>query len=132
MKNLRLAAVAAFVLLGSSAAFADACLDSYTKDVEPILSKKCIGCHNDASATSGVSFQKGSGYANLVNIASEELPTMHRVTPGDSEQSYLAHKLLDTHESVGGSGTKMPPAGSLKEEEIEAVVSWINGCAATP
>ncbi|HUH76340.1 MAG TPA: c-type cytochrome [Devosia sp.] len=132
MKKLQLAAIAAFVMLGSSAAFADACLDSYTKDVEPIVSKKCVSCHNDASATSGVSFTKGSGYANLVNIASEELPTMNRVTPGDSEQSYLAHKLLGTHESVGGSGTKMPPAGSLSDKDIATVVAWINGCAATP
>ena len=132
MKKLWPAAVAAFIMLGSSAAFADACLDSYTKDVEPIVSKKCVSCHSDATATSGVSFQKGSGYDNLVNVASKELPAMNRVTPGDSEQSYLAHKLLGTHESVGGSGSKMPPSGRLKDEEIETIVAWINGCAATP
>jgi len=131
MKTLRLAAVTAFLIFGSSAAFASTCLESYTADAEPILSKKCVACHNNASPGSGVSFQKGSGYDYLVDVASTELPSMPRVTPGDSELSYLAHKLLDTHVEVGGSGNKMPPSGRLKPEEIEKVIGWINGCAAT-
>ena len=130
MNKLRLIAGAGLFVLGSGAALADTCLATYTETVEPVLARKCAACHNDASPGSGVSFQKGSGYANLVNIASEELPEMMRVTPGDAEQSYLAHKILNTHEDVGGFGTKMPPSGSLREVEVEAIIGWINGCSA--
>lgn len=128
MKSLRLAATAVIFALGSSAAMANACLETYTSTVEPIVARKCAACHNDASPGAGVSFQKGSGYDYLVNVASDELPDMPRVTPGDSKLSYLAHKILGTHEEVGGFGTKMPPSGSLREKEIEAIISWIDGC----
>lgn len=131
MNTLRLAATAAFMIIGSSAAFASTCLESYTAEAEPILSKKCVSCHNDASPGAGVSYQKGSGYDYLVNVASSELPEMARVTPGNPELSYLAHKLLDTHESVGGTGTKMPPSSSLKQKDIDAVIGWISGCEVT-
>ena len=130
MNKLRLAATAAFMLVGSSAAFASTCLEAYTAQAEPILSKKCVACHNDAAPGSGVSFQKGSGYDLLVNVASTELPSMPRVTPGNLELSYIAHKLLATHEDVGGSGTKMPPSGSLRPAELEKVLAWIEACPA--
>lgn len=130
MNKLRLAATAAFMLVGSSAAFASTCLEAYTAQAEPILSKKCVSCHNDAAPGGGVSYQKGSGYDFLVNVASTELPTMPRVTPGSLELSYLAHKLQGTHESVGGSGTKMPPSGSLRPAELEKILAWIEACPA--
>jgi hypothetical protein len=130
MNALRTVATAAFLIIGSSAAMANACQETYTAKVEPVVSKKCVACHNDNTATSGVSFQKGSGYENLVNVASVELPTMPRVTPGDRSQSYVAHKLLDTHTDVGGTGAKMPPSGALRKPELEAILNWIDGCAA--
>ncbi|ODT70145.1 MAG: hypothetical protein ABS75_13600 [Pelagibacterium sp. SCN 63-23] len=131
MSFFRTAATAGLFVLGSSAAFASACLDAYVADVEPIVSRKCAACHNDRSPGSGVSFQKGSGYDYLVGAASTELPDMPRVTPGDTSQSYLAHKILDTHIEAGGSGNKMPPSGRLRDTEIEAIIAWIDNCPAT-
>ncbi len=128
MNTLRMAATAAFMIIGSSAAFAATCLETYTAKVEPIVSKKCVACHNDASSAAGLSFQKGSGYDMLVNVASTEAPDMMRIAPGSTELSYVMHKLLNTHESVGGSGTKMPPAGSLKDSEIEKITAWVDSC----
>ena len=128
MKSIQLAVSAALFVLGSSAAFANACLDAYVADVEPIVSRKCAACHNDRSPGSGVSFQKGSGYDYLVGAASTELPAMPRVTPGDSAQSYLAHKILGTHIEAGGSGSKMPPSGRLRDNEVEAIIGWIDAC----
>jgi mono/diheme cytochrome c family protein len=130
MTSRRLIATFGFLVLGTGAAFADSCLTAYTETVEPVVSRKCAACHNDRSPGSGVSFQKGSGYDYLVNVASEELPSMPRVTPGDTETSYLAHKILGTHEEVGGSGTKMPPSGRLRDNEVEAIISWITNCPA--
>lgn len=128
MKTLRTALSAGLFVIGSSAAFANTCLDTYTATVEPVVARKCAACHNNASPGSGVSFQKGSGYDFLVNVASEQKPDMMRVTPGDTSLSYLAHKISGTHETVGGSGTKMPPSGRLREAEVEAILTWIEGC----
>ncbi len=128
MTFLRTIATTAIFALGTASAMANACLDTYTASVEPIVSRKCAACHNDRSPGSGVSFQKGSGYDYLVNAASTELPDMPRVTPGDSSQSYFAHKILGTHIEAGGSGNKMPPSGRLRPEEVDAIIAWIDGC----
>lgn len=130
MKTLRSSlAIGAMLLLSTSAAMA-ACDITFTDDVQSLFTKKCVACHNDRSPGSGLSVQKGSSIANLVGIASTEVPAMPRVTPGDSANSYLAHKLLDTHLDVGGSGKKMPLSGRLKDEEIAAIISWIDDCGA--
>lgn len=130
MKLPRIFAALAAALLFSTPAAMAACEVSFADDVQSIFTKKCAACHNDRSPGSGVSLQKGSAIANLVDVASTELPTMPRVTPGDSTASYLVHKLAGTHLEVGGSGKKMPLSGRLKDEEIAAIVSWINDCGA--
>lgn len=130
MKFVRtLVALGAALFLSTSAAMA-ACDVAFTDDVQSLFTKKCVACHNDRSPGSGLSLQKGSSIASLVNVPSTELATMPRVTPGDSAASYLAHKLLDTHLDVGGSGKKMPLSGRLKDEEIAAIISWIDDCEA--
>jgi hypothetical protein len=130
MKLLRsVLAAGVALILGTSAAVA-ACNVAFTDDVQSLFTKKSVACHNDRSPGSGVSLQKGSSIANLVDVPSTELPAMMRVVPGDSASSYLAHKLLDTHLDVGGSGKKMPLSGRLKDEEIAAIISWIDDCEA--
>jgi len=130
MKFVRsmLAAGVALILCTSSAMAA--CDVAFADGAQTLFTKKCVACHNDRSPGSGVSLQKGSSIANLVNVPSTELPAMMRVVPGDSANSYLAHKLLDTHLDVGGSGKKMPLSGRLKDEEIAAIISWIDDCNA--
>lgn len=128
MKSMRLVFGLAFVVMGSSAALAETCRESYEALAEPIVARKCIACHG-ANAQAGLSLQRGSGYDLLVGVASTELPDMARVTPGDSSMSYLAHKLQGTHADVGGSGMRMPPAG-LPAGEIETILAWIDGCEA--
>jgi len=122
-------AIGVALILGTSTAMA-ACDVVFADNVQSLFTKKCVACHNDRSPGSGLSVQKDSSIANLVNVPSTELPAMMRVVPGDSANSYLAHKLLDTHLDVGGSGKKMPLSGRLKEEEIAAIISWIDDCNA--
>lgn len=129
MKSIRLALGLAFVVMGSSAALAETCRESYEALAEPIVARKCIACHSNANSQAGLSLQRGSGYDLLVSVASTELPEMARVAPGDSAMSYLAHKLQGTHTDVGGSGMRMPPAG-LPAGEIETILAWIDGCEA--
>ena len=51
-----------------------------------------------------------------------ELPL---ISSEDPDGSYLVHKLLGTHEEVGGSGDPMPPEEGLESDEIDAIVNWI-------
>ena len=48
------------------------------------------------------------------------------VAPGDVEASYLQHKLLGSHLSVGGEGDTMPyQRDLLVAEDIQAFEQWI-------
>lgn len=61
--------------------------------------------------------------------AGPQLPSMPWITPGDTEQSYLWHKVSDTHDSVGGSGQRMPIGPALTEEQLGVLQRWIDGGA---
>jgi hypothetical protein len=87
----------------------------------------CDGCH-DASAPGGLELTS-TPYYNLVNVASSEVPGMDRVEPNSASQSYMWHKLMGTHELVGGVGDKMPAMGFLPMEDIQVITDWINAGA---
>ena len=56
-----------------------------------------------------------------------QLPSMPYITSGDSSQSYLWHKLSDTHGDAGGSGQRMPIGPPLSVEQLSMVQRWIDG-----
>ena len=67
--------------------------------------------------------------ASTVGVASTQAPLL-RVVPGRPSQSYFWHKIVGTHLSVGGSGTRMPevhmPGDTyLSEEETDLIRAWI-------
>jgi len=65
----------------------------------------------------------GNSYNNLVNIASTQNPSLSRVKPGDSANSWLIRKLT-------GNGTSlMPPAGQLPQATIDSIKLWIDNGA---
>jgi len=89
------------------------------------------GCHAGSNPSEGLSLEASTAYDAIYNQPSSELPTMDLIEPGDSETSYLWHKLKGTHTSVGGSGSKMPLIGSLSQDELDAIEQWIiNGATA--
>ena len=59
---------------------------------------------------------------------SRQVPAMRLIEPGDPQASYLWHKVMNTHASVGGSGLPMPFGGeALTEEDLGLVSEWIIG-----
>lgn len=107
---------------------------NFVDDVWPILSKLNVAMGHSAteggSATSMLDMTDvATAYTNIVNVASKELPTSMLVKPCSAEESYLYHKLSDTHVSIGGFGTVMPPMGGITEDELAMVRAWINGGA---
>jgi hypothetical protein len=67
-------------------------------------------------------------HAQLVTIATQELNSMKRVTPNNTGQSYLFHKVQGDQGTIGGSGSQMP-AGQpqLTAGQRNDIQTWING-----
>jgi cytochrome c553 len=122
----RVALGAALALLASPALADQACIDSWAKDIQPIVNR-CVACHQNAAPAGKLSLQKGTAPANLIWVKADEAPLPY-VTPGDPSQSYLWHKLKGTQKDVGGSGAQMPLGGKLGDKEIAAIEAWITAC----
>jgi len=87
---------------------------------DQLFSPTCAtaGCHG---GTQSPNLSAGKAYNNLVNVSSLENPTLLRVKPNDSENSFLIRKLR------GQNTTRMPLGGSqLSAAIIDSVVVWIN------
>jgi hypothetical protein len=98
---------------------------THAGDIQPIWDQSCTsGCHpgNDSM----LSLEPDYAWKTMVGIPSVEVPLMDRVEPGEPDQSYLVHKIEDTHLNVGGMGFAMPNFSDLlAEEEIQNVRDWI-------
>ena len=103
-------------------------------DVQPILTTNCAlsGCHAGTSPQEGQNLSAGQTFSNVVNVPSNELPTMRRVQPNQPDSSYLVHKIQGTHVSVGGTGDRMPQGRTpLSQSDINVIREWIqNGATA--
>jgi hypothetical protein len=89
---------------------------------DQVLTPNCTGCHVGAGAPSGLRLDAGNSYALLVNVASQQVPALLRVRPGDPDNSYLVQK-IDGRATVGG---RMPLGrAALPQASIDLVRSWI-------
>src|SRR5262245_40669601 len=93
----------------------------FTKDVAPILTKYCAGCHNDADREGKLSLE--SYEAILKGGAKGGV-----ITPGQVELSRLIRVL------TGAAKPAMPPEGeeAPKPADIEVLKSWIAAGAKGP
>ena len=103
---------------------------SHAVDIQPIWNASCMsGCHpgNDSM----LSLEPDFAWKTMVGIPSVEIPLMDRVEPGEPDQSYLVHKIEDTHLDVGGMGFAMPNFSDLlAEDEVQLIRDWIEQGAA--
>ena len=110
---------------------------SFTNDVLPIFRGSCSlssSCHNSTNTSPGgiyLGTQAGIVYANLVGVASTELPTAVRVKPGDPAASFLLHRIDGDACSLAGCTTTacselMPQGGPpLEEAKRLTIRAWI-------
>jgi hypothetical protein len=93
----------------------------FTRDIEPVLHKKCYACHSSAQQMSGLRLDKKEealkgGYSGVA------------IVPGNSSGSPLIQRVTSDKDSF-----RMPPAGPrLQAGEIELLKSWIDGGAEWP
>ena len=95
-----------------------------------IFSAHCTGCH-DGSSTSALpgiqNLTAGNAFANIVNVASLEAPTLKRIKPNDVANSYMIQKLMG---APGIVGVQMPKGGTpLPQATIDRMKTWINNGA---
>ncbi len=103
----------------------------FESQVQPIFNARCTPCHvGSPSPSGGQNLSAGVSHGNIVNVKSNGLPTMNRITPNDVSKSYLLHKLKNTHLSVGGFGSQMPQGGPfLGADQIAIIEQWVNAGA---
>jgi len=98
---------------------------SFSKDIQSIFDSSCAICHQGVAAPGGLNIEAGLAYENLVNTQSTQSPLM-LVAPGDSDSSYLLHKIQGTQGQVGGSGLRLPYGNSpLQQSHINLIQQWI-------
>ena len=99
--------------------------------VQALFASSCTPCHTTSSSGGLTGLNDYNvGYTNTVNAPSSELPTMDRIEPFNSAQSYLMHKLDGTHLGVGGSGVQMPAFSTpLAQDVRDSIRAWINSGA---
>lgn len=102
---------------------------SFAVDIWPIFDEEC-GCHMSKKGEGKLSLKENVAYEQMINQPSSQLPTMMRITPGSAADSYVWHKLDDTHKSVGGKGKVMPPGGKLDMAQLDLIKQWIDTGAA--
>ena len=104
----------------------------YMTDIQPIWDMRClVGCHiegGNGALTTGLILSADLSHASLVDAMSVGGSSLVRVAPGDYENSYLWHKIMNTQVDVGGSGYQMP-IGGLPEEEVAKIEAWIEAGA---
>ena len=100
---------------------ATAAKTDFSRDIEPILKRKCIGCHNAQLSQNGLRLDAGEfalkgGYSGPV------------IVPGKSADSKLIHRVASSTK-----GFMMPPAGpAVTAAEVGLLRAWIDQGAAWP
>ncbi len=91
----------------------------FEKHVRPIFAERCQGCHNSKARPAGLDLTSVSGFRHGAD-------TGPVVVAGDVQKSRLL-QVIGYQER-----TKMPPAGKLKDQEIEALQDWVKMGAPWP
>jgi hypothetical protein len=97
---------------------------TFTRVQNEIFTPTCasIGCHDPLGQSSQMILTAGRAYAQIVNQASVEMPSLARIAPNDPAGSYLYRKITGS----GITGERMPlNRAPLTDEQIKLVRDWI-------
>jgi len=86
---------------------------NYYQDIEPILNANCVSCHQATMAAGGL---RVDAPENLLQGGASG----KAVVPGKADLSLLYTRLTLTTDK------RMPPAGTLTEEQLALIRAWIN------
>lgn len=90
---------------------------------DTVFTPICTQCHLGANAPQGLRLDAANSYAMLVNVASNEVPALLRVNPGNADQSYLVQKISGS----AAVGARMPAGqAALPQDRIDLIRQWIS------
>jgi ankyrin repeat protein len=92
----------------------------FEADVAPILSERCLSCHN-------ASFQTANLRLDQKELALRGGDSGPVIVPGSAEQSLLIRRI-----SGSELGLRMPPTGKLPDKEIAVLRTWVDQGATWP
>jgi hypothetical protein len=98
---------------------------TFTQIQEQIFNNSCAisNCHTGSIPQANLNLSAGQSYSSLVNVPSQQMPSLQRVEPGNSADSYIIKKL----EGNGISGERMPFNQSpLPDNLINKIKVWID------
>lgn len=84
----------------------------FDQRVAPILTKRCLGCHNDELNDGGISFLDRDSLLKIGNRGPA-------ITPGKPEDSVLVDAIRHDGE------VRMPPGPKLPPAEIALLTEWV-------
>ncbi|MBK5292354.1 MAG: PSD1 domain-containing protein [Acidobacteriia bacterium] len=111
-------ALLTFALI-AAVAFAQPAPDFFEQKVRPVLARNCLACHA-AAKQGGLEMTSRAAMLRGGNSG----PALR---PGDADGSLILQAVRHTHDRL-----KMPPGARLKQEEIEALESWVRDGAVWP
>lgn len=98
---------------------------SFSRDIAPLLTRRCAVCHITGEEPGLVVLVPGSAHGSLVGVPSQQSPLL-RVQPGAPDESYLYRKLAGSHVEAGGTGARMPFATpTLPDSQLKLFERWI-------
>lgn len=107
------------VVVVQTACAADAPSVSFSRDVKPILARRCFACHGPQAGEGGLRLHEQT--AALAELDSGN----HAIVPGKVDQSVLIERV-----SAEDEYERMPPEGQpLTPSEIDVLRRWIAGGA---
>jgi len=105
--------------LGSTVSLQGQAKVDFGRDVQPILSQYCIGCHGPSQQMNNFRLDRRRDAMRGGTIAV--------IAPGNSAGSRFYLKLIGNQ-----YGTQMPPTGPLSQEQINTLKAWIDQGAEWP
>lgn len=102
------------------------------EEVTTILKQNCSvsDCHRGTYPRMNLNLEEDKFLKALLNIPSQEIPSLKLVDKENQEQSYLLMKIKGDKKIVG---RRMPlDSPPLREDEIKIIEDWISSLTATP
>lgn len=101
---------------------------SFADDVQPLLTSRCISCHQPGGVALGegisMDLRAGSAYDAIINQPSDQDESLTLVIPGDAENSLLYLKVSSNTPPVG---VRMPWFQlPLSAAQIDLIRRWID------
>ncbi len=107
------------LLLGEIGGGSTAADTTFTRDIQPLLARRCYSCHGPDTHEAGLRLDQA-------NSATAELPSgMRAITPGEAAASEVVARITSTDPDL-----RMPPEGKpLTADEIDSLTAWITAGA---